>query len=204
MKTIVQIVQHLRPGGIETMALELDKFFAARGDRSYIVSLEGSPEAAMAAWPRLKQHRQSIVFLDKPEKFSLPFLLRVFNKLKKLNCSVLHTHHIGPLLYGGFAARMLGLKVHVHTEHDAWHLENSRQRSLQRWLLRISRPKLVADADSVGEALTRFLDVDDLTVIRNGIDTDRFTPGDSRDARHRLGLPLTVGKWVSHSGCRPP
>jgi glycosyltransferase involved in cell wall biosynthesis len=189
LKTIVQIVQHLRPGGIETMALDLHDFFTRQGDRSYIISLEGDVQSALMAWPRLEPYRQNILFAEKPEKFSLPFLLRLIRKLKGLNTSVLHTHHIGPLLYGGLAARMLNLRAHIHTEHDAWHLENNHHRTLQRWLLRICRPCLVADAEAVGGALRQFLGLNNVTVIRNGIDTSRFIVGDALMARAALGLP---------------
>lgn len=189
MKSIVQIVQHLRPGGIETMALDLQDFFTRRGDKAYIVSLEGDAESALQAWPRLRVHRDNLVFADKPEKFSALFLLRLVRLLRRLDTRVLHSHHIGPLLYGGLAARLAGVEVHVHTEHDAWHLENRHHRLLQGWLLRLCRPRLVADAESVGSALQQFLDVHNLTVIRNGIDTSRFDVGDRNQARDALGLP---------------
>ena len=171
------------------MALDLHDFFTRQGDKSYIVSLEGDAQSALTAWPRLEPHRHNILFAGKPDKFSLPFLIKLIRKLKSLDASVLHTHHIGPLLYGGLAARVLGLRVHIHTEHDAWHLENNHHRKLQRWLLRICQPRLVADAESVGSALRRFLDLNNLTVIRNGIDTSRFIVGDALQARDALGLP---------------
>jgi glycosyltransferase involved in cell wall biosynthesis len=199
MKTIVQIVQHLRPGGIETMALDLHDFFARKGDKSYIISLEGDAETALENWPRLQAHRSHILFLGKPDRFSPAFLLRLIGVLRKLKPRVLHTHHIGPLLYGGLASKVLGIKVQVHTEHDAWHLENPRHRRLQQWLLRICRPRLVADADSVGQALRQYLNLNQLTVIRNGIDTSRFVTGDAIRAREAFGLPQDI-KLLGCSG----
>ena len=41
MKKVIQVVQHLKPGGIETLALELQRF-SAPDQQNYIVSLEGS------------------------------------------------------------------------------------------------------------------------------------------------------------------
>jgi len=189
MKTNVQIVQHLRPGGIETMALDLHDYFQQQGHESYIISLEGDIESALAAWPRLGRHGRNIIFLDKPDKFSVAFLGQLIRVLKDLNTTVLHTHHIGPLLYGGLAAQFVRPAVHIHTEHDAWHLENRRHRNLQKWLLRIARPVLVADAETVAQAMRKFLKPRNLTVIRNGIDTTRFVLGNRADARASLGLP---------------
>jgi len=181
------------------MALDLHDFFTRQGNQSYIISLEGDAQSALAAWPRLEPHQQSIVFLNKPAKLSLAFLLRLTRELKRLNTSVLHTHHIGPLLYGGLAARMLSLKIHIHTEHDAWHLEDRHRRNVQRWLLRICRPRVVADAKSVGNALCQYLDLNDSTVILNGIDTSRFIVGDKVEARAALGLPQDI-KLLGCSG----
>jgi glycosyltransferase involved in cell wall biosynthesis len=190
MKKNVQIVQHLRPGGIETMALDLHDYFLRQGHESYIISLEGDMESALAAWPRLNRYSRKIVFLDKPEGFSVTFLMKLIRVLKELHATVLHTHHIGPLVYGGLAAQVVRPAVHIHTEHDAWHLENSHHRKLQKWLLRLARPVLVADAEAVAEAMRKFLKPRNLTVIRNGIDTARFVVGDRVDARRSLGLPL--------------
>ncbi|MCJ8299686.1 MAG: hypothetical protein MJK13_12245, partial [Pseudomonadales bacterium] len=50
--TILQVVQHLRPGGIETMALELMKQLS-RDHTVHLVSLEGNYQEAVSAWPRL-------------------------------------------------------------------------------------------------------------------------------------------------------
>jgi len=189
MKTIVQLVQHLRPGGIETMALDLHSYFSDQGHESYIVSLEGDLNTALATWPRLDNHNQNLIFLDKPEKFSPEFLIKLVRVLRDLGTTVLHTHHIGPLLYGGLSAIFLRPGAHIHTEHDAWHLENAHHRFLQKWLLRLARPTLVADAESVATALHKYLKPQNLTIIRNGIDTSRFVSGDRSGARTVLNLP---------------
>lgn len=51
---------------------------------------------------------------------------------------------------------------------------------------------LVADGDTVAQRMKTQLQRDDIRVVRNGIDTERFTPGDHAEARQRLGLPLGV------------
>ena len=189
MNSVVQIVQHLSPGGIETMALELHAFFERHGERSYIISLEGDRESAIEAWPRLRDYADRIVFLGKPPGISVSFVARLARQLRALNATTLHTHHIGPLLYGGLASHFTSIKAHIHTEHDAWHLECPRRRRLQRWLLRLSKPVLVADAQAVGDAIHRLLNPRELMVIPNGVDTRKFSPGPRSAARRRLGLP---------------
>jgi len=112
--------------------------------------------------------------------------------LKQLGADAVHTHHIGPLLYAGLAARMAGVKSLIHTEHDAWHLNNPRRRNLQRRILKLLKPQLVADADTVAANMKKWLHCDDVLIIHNGIDTERFIPGDKVVARKRLGLPQDV------------
>ncbi|MBZ4288949.1 hypothetical protein LAN16_24115, partial [Mycobacterium tuberculosis] len=62
---------------------------------------------------------------------------------------VVHTHHIGPLLYAGYAARLTGVQTRIHTEHDAWHLQDDKRRHLQALALKAVQPTLVADATRV-------------------------------------------------------
>jgi len=58
---------------------------------------------------------------------------------------------------------------------------------------------VVADAKSVGNALCQYLDLNDSTVILNGIDTSRFIVGDKVEARAALGLPQDI-KLLGCSG----
>ena len=191
MKTIVQVVQHLSPGGIETMALDLATWHG-KDEQTFIISLEGESASAMQAWPRLKPYADRILFMNKADGVSLGTIARLSSLLKRLSADVVHTHHIGPLLYGGTAARLAGVRTLIHTEHDAWHLENAGNRRKQKLLISLLRPTLVADARIVAENMSRLLDTDDITIIHNGIDTRKFIPGDQHNAREHLGLPVDV------------
>lgn len=187
MSTVIQVVQHLKPGGIETMALDLAAFSTA--NNTWIISLEGTLEEAVAAWPRLAPVADKLIFLNKAPGFHLGIFWQLRQLFRRHQATVIHTHHIGPLLYAGVAARIAGVQHVIHTEHDAWHLENEQRRKLQQRLLKIVRPSLVADADTVANAMKNHLGLDAVTVIRNGIDSDRFLPGSPSDCRRALNLP---------------
>lgn len=198
MKPYIQVVQHLRPGGIETMALDL----LARcepDETGYILSLEGSREEALARWPRLAPVADRLIFFGKPAGFRPGVILRLARLFREMKAHCVHTHHIGPLLYAGIAARLAGVPYRIHTEHDAWHLNDPKRRNLQRKVLWLARPHLVADAETVAEGMRRNLGREDFLVIPNGIDTDRFQPGDRAAARQALGLPANA-KLVGCSG----
>ncbi|NRB39065.1 MAG: glycosyltransferase [Pseudomonadales bacterium] len=184
---IVHIVQHLRPGGIECLVLAMMKNAGAK-DRTLIVALEGRRQDAMQAWPVLSSYGSSIYFLDKPEGLSLVTVFKLHRLLKRLQADVIHTHHIGPLVYAGCINRLLSKRRHIHTEHDAWHLQSAKRRALQRSLLACSKPLLVADARSVASPLQELVKKQTVYVVYNGIDSDRFVPGQRYLASQRLGF----------------
>lgn len=187
-KVTIQVVQHLAPGGIETMALDLQRF-SQDEDNSYIVSIDGTVEQLCAKWPRLKERADRIICLDKPPGMSWQAIKKLTEIFKQLKPEVVHTHHIGPLLYGGIAAKKAGVKTVVHTEHDAWHLQSAKRRFLAKMLVRLINPVLVADAHIVAAEMVKQLKIPTPTVIQNGIDTQKFTPGDKLAARKIFDIP---------------
>lgn len=198
MKTIIQVVQHLRPGGIETMALDLQKF-KLKNEQVFIVSLEDSESEALQKWPRLKAFQENLFFMDKKPGFRMGLIFELKKLFKKLKVDYVHTHHIGPLIYAGLAARLGGIKDIVHTEHDAWHLNDAKRRNLQKWVVRLVRPTVIADAHTVASNFKKHLNTTEPKVILNGIDTQKFTPGSQKEARDKFNLPQGV-KLIGTSG----
>ena len=186
---VAQVVQHLAPGGIETMALDLQRK-SATPENIHIISLEGNHHDSVAKWPRIKQ-LQRIHFLDKKPGLSTSTISQLYQLLKKLNVNVIHSHHVGPLLYGGIAAKMAGCR-HVHTEHDAWHLTQQKRRWLVSACFHLLRPAVAADARLVADNMQQHIPLFTPSVILNGIDTDTFRPADQGTARQKLNLPTDV------------
>ena len=188
---IMHVVQHLRPGGLEVMALEL-ACAQAPSHPTCVVSLEGTAEDAIAAWPRLNAHREQLIFCQKQPGLDASLPARLVRLFRRMRPACVHTHHIGPLLYAGSAARLSGVRRRIHTEHDAWHLNDNRRRNIARLALAAARPILVADAPHVASAVAAALGRDAPPVILNGVDTDRFQPGDRLSWRRQLGLPAAA------------
>lgn len=184
--TIAHIVQHLAPGGIETMALDLQRN-AVDPNNVHIIALQGKAQTACEAWPRLNDIER-LHFLNKPAGWQWQTLLKLRRLLKRLKVEVIHTHHVGPLLYGGVAAKLCGIR-HVHTEHDAWHLSNSKRRHFVRTLFHFLRPTIVADAQLVADNIHHHLPWFEPLVILNGVDVEQFQLGDKNDARRLFNLP---------------
>ncbi|MEJ2763089.1 glycosyltransferase [Photobacterium sp. MCCC 1A19761] len=153
----------------------------------HLVALEGSREDSLRQWPLLREFGDRLHFLDKPAGFSWQSVRQLRHLIRRHQAQAIHTHHLGPLLYGKLA--LLGETCrHVHTEHDAWHLEDPKQRWLTRLLLN-RNIRLVADAPMVANALAEQLDTAAPLVILNGIDTRTFTPGNVTEARAHFHLP---------------
>ncbi len=188
---IVQIVQHLRPGGIETMALDLLNQLDHQCE-IHIFSLEGNAQQAISHWPRLSKWQHRLHFFDKQPGLDLKLMWTISRQLKRLNATALHSHHIGPLCYGGIAAKLAGISNHVHTEHDAWHLRNKASYRLQCLLIHLLRPTLVADCNEVASEMRFFFPTSQPEVILNGIDVNHFIPANTeqkQQARRELKLP---------------
>jgi len=188
---LVQVVQELTPGGIQVMVLELERWLGAEFE-VHVVSLEGTVDGLRSAWPRTASLGDRLHALAKAPGVHPATTLRLTRLLARLRPLAVHTHHIGPLLHGGLAARVACVRRLVHTEHDAWHLDSANHRRLQRAALALFRPRLVADAPAVAAALQRAIPSSRPRLIANGIDVERFTPGEPAVARRTFGLPQAL------------
>src|SRR3712207_5456428 len=101
--SVIHVVQRLSPGGIETLVLELVR--SGNGD-AVVFSLEGTIEDLISGWPALEPMRDRIETFNKKPGIQplLPFKLAA--RFRQLRPNAVILHHIGPLIYGGGAARL--------------------------------------------------------------------------------------------------
>lgn len=190
MKTIIHVVQHLSPGGLETMVLNM-LAFSDPCYRVFICSMEGTPQQIMANWALLVPFKHQIIGLNKPQGVSLSTIKKLHSIFKDYQADIVHSHHIGPLLYTSCAIQYHGNRIkHIHTEHDAWHLTTCKQKCLQYAALQLSMPIVVADADFVNHKMKKIFKTYPIYTIKNGINPCRFTIGDKYQARDTLSLTL--------------
>lgn len=203
MSGVMQIVQAMRPGGIETMALDLARDGELAGP---IVSLAGDRDSLVAAWPGLASSSARLIALDQGPVRPWTLVRRLVRLMRAERPRAVILHHIGPLLHGGLAARLAGVPRIVHIEHDAWHYADPKHRLIAKacdWLVRPSR---VAVSDEIATRVRELLPSSRFSVIAPGIDTTRFVPAEKAAARARLGIPAearvvgTVGRMVEVKG----
>ena len=128
----------------------------------------------------------------------------LYRLFKRERPHVVHTHRWGTLLEGAIAAKLAGVPYVVHGEHGTletrWH-NAWVQRRLWR---RVDR--VLSVSSRLAERMARDIGfpLDRITVIRNGLDLNRFQPNaDKAAAKRALGIAPdrlligTVGRTVA-------
>lgn len=194
-ETTIHVVNHMAPGGIETLVLDLMRG-RATGERVIVISLEGRLTDLLAAWPALREFERDILAFEAPPGRRLGIVPKLRAALLQVAARRVFVHHIGPLLYGGLAARLARVDTLVHVEHDAWHYDQhpGHQRIL-KWCERLLRPLHFAVSHPIKRRLHTLIRRAAVTVVPPGIDTQRFRIGDRNAARRSLGLPIE-GKLI--------
>jgi glycosyltransferase involved in cell wall biosynthesis len=183
---VVHVVEHMAPGGIETLARDL---IHASDGHGRIISLQGATDTLIADWPALEPVANVIEGLETGGGLRPAMVRRLARRLRALRARAVVLHHIGPLLYGGLAARMAGVPRVIHVEHDVWHYQaHPRHRRLTQWAERLVRPAHVALSQGAAAVLREMLPRACIEVIPTGIDLGRFTPDGRASARAALGL----------------
>jgi glycosyltransferase involved in cell wall biosynthesis len=185
LSNVFQVVQRLAPGGLETLALALASHL---GKRDAIISLEGREQDLINQWPVLSKFEKKILAFEKPKGVSFKLISHLVSLFSKAKPTGIITHHIGPLLYAGLAARLAGVKNIAHVEHDAWHLQSRKRRFVAKLAYTLVRPHIVAVSPKVAEELA-ILGIKRVSVIKNGIDLAKFTPLDKAKARLSFNIP---------------
>ncbi|MEQ1698249.1 MAG: glycosyltransferase [Hyphomicrobiaceae bacterium] len=201
--TTVHIVQAMAPGGIETLVLDL----AREPDANVrVFSFEGSREQLTAHWPALAPIAHRIEGFGAGAGLKPYLIVQLARRLRQLNAKSVFLHHVGPLIYGGLAARLAGVERIIHVEHDVWHYAQPRRRMIASVIEAIVRPHHVAVSAHAARVLRSMLPSPAVSVIHNGIDLERFRPGDKAIARAAFNLDPawrivgTAGRLVAVKG----
>lgn len=182
---IVQIVQRMSPGGLEVLALRLAT--GLEGGHT-LVSLEGDTRSLCQAWPRISDQPFAFLALDKQPGFDPSLVWRLYRMLADLKPDAVLTHHAGPLIYGGLAARAAGVRTHVHVEHDVWHLQSLRRRRIMGLMGALLKPRIIGVSEKMRPILAKTYKTCDIAIVPNGVGLPALAP--TRDkARAALGWP---------------
>ncbi|MCG5053234.1 MAG: GT4 family glycosyltransferase PelF [Myxococcales bacterium] len=197
---VLQVMNTLEIGGAEALVLNLARRIDTRRFALEIASL--TTDGTLG--PEFRALGLPTHVLDRRAGRDPLLPVRLAALVRRRRIDVIHSHNVGPWLYGGLAAAVARRPL-VHTEHSNLF---PHQKGLKLAERALSLPWLthtvVADAERVKRKLVaQGIDSSRVRTIMNGIDTNAFTPGsDRRGPRERLGLEPqdlvvgTVGRLV--------
>lgn len=188
---VVQVIPTLRTGGLENVVVRLVTHFESILSQGVVTPAKTGPLAS-----RFPAGVSIVAMGDRhrPDRFNALRMARVFRALRP---DIVHTRNwtcIDAIL----GARLAGVPHVIHGEHGREAADPTGANRLRRRVRRALAP-LVSQFVTVSRDLNRWL-VEDVRVparkvrtIYNGVDTDRFAPGDREAARRALDIPAGWG-----------
>jgi glycosyltransferase involved in cell wall biosynthesis len=185
--SVAHVITTLNVGGAETLLLELCRRLPALGVDCSVTFLKGAgPLAGAFHAAGVEVARVGLAAPVDPS--ALPRLRR---KIAGFAPDVVHTHMFKADLHGLLAARLAGVKHIVTTKHAAEEARSSAVVSgVDRWLATRSDAVICVSEDMRAFSAQREgIPREHMTVIRSGIDVERFArPRDRGAARRQLGI----------------
>jgi glycosyltransferase involved in cell wall biosynthesis len=167
---IAHVVGQMAVGGMEKLLVE----FARHTDRSRFdlcfVSLGDRGSVA----DEIEALGRPVTAMGEPEGFRPGIILALSNIFRRGRVDVVHTHNGRPLMYGGPAARVAGVRASIHTRHGQQHGASARELARFRMATRLVDRVVCVSADAMRLAAARGVAVEKLRTIVNGIDLTRF------------------------------
>ncbi len=176
-KLICHIIHRLDYGGLENGLVNLINRLPADRFRHAVVCLSNGT----AFRTRIERPDVPVIEIGKRPGKDPAAYARVFRTLRELKPDIVHTRNL-PALDMLPVARMAGVRRVIHGEHGLDVLELTGRAQRYTWLRRLTRPfvqQYIAVSQDLADWLESTIGVsgEKITVIHNGVDTDRFCPG---------------------------
>jgi sugar transferase (PEP-CTERM/EpsH1 system associated) len=197
---VMHVLYYLSIGGLEQVVLNLIKNLDRRRYRPYVACLRETGGLKT----ELEEIGVSVIEFNRGDGLDLKLPFDFARVLRKEKITILHTHDLGPYLYGAIAAKLARVPVLVHTEHS-YLTQNTKILKIAERVLSFFTDTIISDSLDV----TRFLvkeqriNPDKIETIYNGIDLALFQPSSNGNSlKSMLGLPPesqvvgTVGRLV--------
>lgn len=182
--TVLHLIDTGGPGGAETVFAQLAK-------RVHTDTLRALPVVPRDAW--LAGYIRSLGLQPRivPASGSLnaSYINELVALVRQHRVRLIHTHLLGSAVYGAMVGLITRTPVIAVLHGPTDFKSPGRFAFVKRWLLARGCSALVAVSTSTHEALVDFgMRPDAITLIRNGVDTELYSPGRAGDLRLELGL----------------
>jgi glycosyltransferase involved in cell wall biosynthesis/peptidoglycan/xylan/chitin deacetylase (PgdA/CDA1 family) len=171
----VHIVLSLQPGGLERLVANLVAAPAMSDWRMLVCCLD--QEGPLADEVRRAGHE--VILVKRRGGVDGALVLRLAAMLRERKARVVHTHSLDPMFYGGLAARMAGVPVRLHTQHNTQVFTTYGWRDRLKFKLaaRLFTRVVAVGGETERELQRAGIETPRRMTIRNGIDVTRFAPG---------------------------
>jgi glycosyltransferase involved in cell wall biosynthesis len=206
-KPVLILLQYLQPGGLEWMVVHLAQGLNDRGQWHPIIAVYDHIEDIDQLDSILKERGIELIRLQKTKGFDLRLLLDLYRLVKKRQIHVIHTHHLGALMYASFVKLMTFWQVRIlQTQHSFIHFDKfPRYVRFERWFTKFADHVSAVSGQIVAEYKRFGISAKKISLIPNG---SRFAakpspnPEEQRELRKKL-LPLEQdfsAKWILYLG----
>ena len=186
--TVMHLIDTGGPGGAETVFSQLASQLGQRGTQSLaIIPGEGWLSG------QLRTLQLQPLLLRAKGSLNIRYLWSLVAAARHNRVRLIHTHLLGSAVYGALVGLLTGTAV-ISVIHGPTDLRSvGKLASFKRWLLLHGCSALVAVSTSTREALMGFgVPAESILLIRNGVDTDKYSPaptgGPRAELRAELGL----------------
>lgn len=181
---ILHVVFTLDPGGMENGIVNVARALPADRFGIHVCCLEHT-----GAFAQRLPEPQNVYELHRPPGFSLRAVLGLNRIIARVQPDIIHSHNLGPMIYSVLATHFGRSRPVLQGEHTlltAWECESHRLRQ-RRWAYRCC-----AKIHTVSQNVRRNLidlgfSADNIITLLNGVDSDKFHPGDRTAARRHIG-----------------
>jgi glycosyltransferase involved in cell wall biosynthesis len=182
--SVLHLIDTGGPGGAETV-------FAQLAQRIVIAGLRPVTVVPRDAWlaGSLRSRGLEPLVINSRGSFNMRYVGALLRLTRQRRVRLIHTHLLGSAVYGALIGLVRRVPV-IAVLHGPTDLRApGRMAFLKRWLLKRGCSVVVAVSTSTRDALAEFgVRRERVTLIRNGVDTEAYTPGHAEDLRRELGL----------------
>lgn len=189
---VCMVVNNLDVGGLEKVVLSLLRHLPTAEVEPSLVCLSGPGRL----FDEVELPPERRLVLDKPLRLALRDKLlapvtmaRIWRFLHARRTDVVHLHNVGPLLFGGLPARLLGPRrpAVIYSEHNQIYRAGERARRRFRGYVRLADVVVAVSHDLRRSLVDGLRIAPPVRVLHNGIDPAAFAAADGAGVRRELG-----------------
>jgi glycosyltransferase involved in cell wall biosynthesis len=188
---ILHVISKLPVGGVENQLSMILRKYDKKKFCPFVCSLSDKGEIGK----EIEDYGIEVIPLHKlKHRFDWTIVKDIYNLIKERDIEIVRTHQYHANLYGRLAALLAKVPCIVASVHNVYTIDRKlHRRIINRFLARFT-DKVVAVSEIVKKDILKYDDLreDKVTVIYNGIDTDRLLNKDGNVIRSEFNIPSDV------------